>query len=689
MLLELAALTGSLYWMHRDRANQALATSGQFLGEAKKAFTGEIRQRQQLAMNPDARREMAAARRTRNRDLGLSLVAVSTALLAPAAPVLAVVSVGSMLFLARRGFRMAWRDLASGRVLTTYVVGIVFFLGLIAKGFLLLTALMGIVGNFYFRLIRHIEQDTSKQLTNVFAQRPNKVWVARDGLEIELDFGAIQIGDLVILQAGDRIPVDGVIRDGEATLDQHWLTGESQPVERGVGERVLAATLLLRGKIQVEVEQAGEHTVAAKIGQVLRQTQHYKENLIARGRQTADRLLPVTVGVAAATWPLLGSTAALSVLFAYLGTNMITLGPLSVLGYLHIFSSKGVLIKDGRILEILRQVDTVVFDKTGTLTLEQPRVAHVHAWGNWDATRVLALAATAEFRQTHPIAKAILAHAEARGVKVSPPEDADYRRGHGIQVQIHGQLIHVGSARFFADEGISLAAKAIPESAAGGSLVYVAVDRQAVGGVELHPDPRPEAVAMVDFLRQRGLQVHILSGDHEAPTRALAQRLGIAHYSAQTLPEQKADWVRQLREQGRFVCFIGDGINDAIALKSAQVSISLNGASTAATDTAQIILMDGTLNHLKPLFELADEFEQTMQRNLATSLIPGLLFIGGVYFWHFRLIEGVVAYYLGSSLGVANSLWPLYKHRDDLAAHAQEKTVSPLTEIASNVQIAE
>ena len=161
------------------------------------------------------------------------------------------------------------------------------------------------------------------------------------------------------------------------------------------------------------------------------------------------------------------------------------------------------------------------------------------------------------------------------------------------------------------------------------------------------------------------MKLYIISGDHEHPTKRMAETLGIDHYFAEVLPENKANLVKQLCEQGRFVCFIGDGINDAIALKSAQVSISLKGASTAATDTAQIIFMDGTLNHLELLFHLADEFENTMHTNFITTIVPGVICIGGVYFLHFGIAMGMGLYYIGSAVGLSNTLIPLVKHQEN------------------------
>ena len=233
------------------------------------------------------------------------------------------------------------------------------------------------------------------KLINVFGGHPPQVWLEKDGVEIQIDFTSIQVGDIVIVNAGEIIPVDGQIQHGLATVDQHILTGESQPVEKAGGDKVFAATLLLSGRISIQVETAGEETVAAQIGQVLNNTQNYKDNLVARGRKIADGFLPLRLGISAITWPLMGVDAAITVLWSSLGTNMIHAGPLTVLIYLQILSRHGILVKDGRVLESLRQVDTMIFDKTGTLTLEQPAVGKIHSLGDWDENTLLGYAAAA------------------------------------------------------------------------------------------------------------------------------------------------------------------------------------------------------------------------------------------------------------------------------------------------------
>jgi Cu2+-exporting ATPase len=224
----------------------------------------------------------------------------------------------------------------------------------------------------------------------------------------------------------------------------------------------------------------------------------------------------------------------------------------------------------------------------------------------------------------------------------------------------------VGSERFMALEAVSMPAEAkalqTSKHQDGFSLVYVAVDNKIGGSIELRPTVRPEAKQIIDGLKQRHMELYIISGDHEKPTQHLARSLGIEHYFAETLPEDKASLISQLQQEGKSVCFVGDGINDSIALKKANVSISLRGASTIATDTAQIVLMDESLNQLPHLFDLALELDANMRDNFMASVVPGIICISGVYFLHFGVLAANLIYFIGLTAGVANAMSPWLDH---------------------------
>jgi Cu2+-exporting ATPase len=673
MLIELTIIGGVAYGFKNLRKNTTTQRHSfspkKLLKDIKSAFMRTEQQKSQELIQQDDDIKLQKIAGTLNRDLLVATGTLAAIFISSFTPIAIVLAATGILYLSLPFFRQAWLNARAGYIINFFTVELILLFGMAITGQLIYAAIMAILSNLKVRLILHTDDKSQKQLTNVFAGHPPKVWLLKDDIEIQVDFETIQTGDIVIVNAGEIIPVDGIVHSGSASIDQHLLTGESQPVEKESGDKVFAATLLLSGRIAIDVQTAGKETVAAQIGEILNNTQHYKDSLMARGQNIANQLAPVTLSVGTVTWAMLGAIPALSVLWAAFGINMMALGPLSVLSYLQILARHGILVKDGRILESLHQVDTIVFDKTGTLTLEQPSVGHIHVLGDYDENTVLRYAAAAEYRQPHPIAKAILAKATEAELDIREPAAANYEVGYGIKVKLDEHTIRVGSARFMQRESIDLPDSIISiqqqAEEQGYSLIYVSVERHIAGILEMHPTIRPEAANIIHKFKQRGFSLCIISGDHEQPTRNLANQLGIDRYFAETLPENKADLVKQLRDEGKFVCFIGDGINDAIALKSAQISISLKGASTAATDTAQIILMDGTLKHLENLFQLSDEFEDTMHTNFLTTIVPGVICIGGVYFLHFGLAASVTTYYIGSGVGLTNSLLPLVKYQED------------------------
>jgi Cu2+-exporting ATPase len=326
------------------------------------------------------------------------------------------------------------------------------------------------------------------------------------------------------------------------------------------------------------------------------------------------------------------------------------------------------LIKDGRTLELLNRIDTVVFDKTGTLTEEQPHVGRIYCLAEQDEAGILRLAAAAEEKQTHPIARAILQEAKARQLQIPSIEDAAYKVGYGVVVISDHRTVYVGSVRFMEAENMYIPAsiEAIQSEcyAQGHSLVMVAMDDQVVGAIELHATIRPEAKTIVQGLHQLGItSIYIISGDHAAPTQKLAETLGIEQYFAETLPEHKADLIEKLQGEGRSVCYVGDGINDAIAMKRADVSVSLRGASTIATDTAQVILMDASLSSFCQLFTLARQYKQSMTTTFSSVLSLSVVSLGGMVIPYYGLAFSLAMSWISMLAGFASAMWPLMRHR--------------------------
>lgn len=606
-----------------------------------------------------------------NRQLAIAGLVTGAALItAPlAALVQFVACVPLALYLIRHVYRQAYRALRYEHRLTMSVLLAVNQTLLWFGGFYILGGLIFILSNLGQKLGFIAETRSREQLVNIFGKLPQQVWILRDGVEIEIPFAQLQEGHVLLIAAGQMIPIDGEIIAGYAAIDQHRLTGESQPVEKSVGDAVLAATVVLAGQIQVQVKKTGHATVAAQIGEMLSKTASYQMAIMAKAYQIADRSVAPALVAAGLAWVLVGLPGAVAITSTMFGLNLIFSGPLALRNYLLVAARRNILIKDGRSLDLLTEIDTIVFDKTGTLTLEQPHVSQVYTFTDLDAAAVLRYTAAVEQRQSHPIARAILAHAQEQGLAIPTIDNSRYEVGYGLRAEIAGRLIRVGSDRFMAVEQIPLSSQVQTLQATchaqGHSLVLVAMDDQVIGAIALEPTIRPEAKAIIAELRQRKLDFYIISGDQEGPTRNLAHALGIDHYFANTLPENKAQLVEQLQKAGRAVCFVGDGINDAIALKKANVSISLRGATTVAMDTAQVVLMDATLEELPLLFQLADEMSHNLKTTQVLAIVPNVGIWAGVFFFHLGILGAAAIFEVSLWAGIANAMRPLFTYQEN------------------------
>jgi Cu2+-exporting ATPase len=636
-----------------------------------------IRQQQltEITKGVDVKEELQANKKA-NQNLTISLGSLGVSTVgAVIYPPLALLSVPAIIYAGGLPiYTKTYQELKQGKIGTNALSAIT-ITGCLSLGYFVVGSALTSVYCLSKKLLLKVQSDSKKSLIDVFKQHPRFVWVLTDGKEIETAFEDLKLGDIVVVQAGEMIPADGIITDGIALVDQHILTGEAQPAEKEVGQEVFASTIILSGQINFKIEKAGEETVAAKIGDVLNNITDFKAATQLKAEKIADKTAIPTLIASGLSIPLIGPYGALAILNAHFKYRLSVIAPISIMNHLNLASKSGVLIKDGRTLELLNEVDTIVFDKTGTLTKEEPHVGAIHTCAEYDEKQVLTFTAAAEYKQTHPLAKAILKKASEEQLELPSLEETEYKIGYGLTVTINNQLVQVGSIRF-----MELAEIPIPEQfketiescyEEGHSLVFVAIDSRLIGAVELCPTVRPEAKKVIEQLQQfpNIKSIYIISGDDETPTKKLAGELGIENYFAETLPENKGDLIEQLQNEGKFICYIGDGINDSIALKKSQVSISLRGASTVATDTAQVVLMDESLEQLVGLFELAKKFEANMHSSFMYLLIPTMVGIGGVLFLNLGLIYTLILTTTGLTAGVINAMLPVLKNQNESFNH--------------------
>jgi len=567
-------------------------------------------------------------------------------------------------------FIETWRLLKQKKVGVPTLIAITIG-GCIVYGFFFIISLSIFLYLLAQKIVSKVKEDSKGKLIDVFRQLPDFAWVLIDNVEIRIPLNQVKEDDIVVVRAGEIIPADGIITDGMASIDQHIFTGEFVAVEKETGSEVFASTLVLSGRICIKIKKAGKDTAVCKIGEILNNTVDFKSTMMFRVEDIAEKTALPTFICAAIALPFIGPASALAISDAHFKNKMNFAAPISILNYFRIASNHGILIKDGRSLDFLPKVDTIVFDKTGTLTAEEPLIGKIYRCSDYNEDEIITYVAVAEIRQTHPIAIGIKNEAKRRKLNIPEPLESEYKVGYGLTVKTGNSLIQVGSVRFMELINIPIT-PAMEKNMAfcetqGFSLVMVAKNKQMIGAIEMRPSLRPEAKKIVSQLKKRQSIRHfyIISGDNEIPTQKLAQELGIENYFANTMPEQKADIIDRLKNEGKFICYVGDGINDSIAMKKSHVPISLKGASTVAMDTAHIILMNNDLKNLDMLFEIADKFKKNINTSLAILMTGTIIGTTGALFFGF-VIANTILINLISLLSVCiNSMIPYWGDNDD------------------------
>jgi Cu2+-exporting ATPase len=455
---------------------------------------------------------------------------------------------------------------------------------------------------------------------------PGRIVTRRTGDHREpVDVGALLAGDVVVVTTGQRIPVDGTVVRGEAMVNQQSMTGEALPIECLAGDRVFAATTLEHGEIEIRAEQVGPNTAVGRIVRAIEAAATEKPDIQLFAERLADREVWRTLTLAGLGGAFSRSfDAAMAILVADYGTAARVGIPTAILTSLRRAAGEGILVKGPRTLERLARVDTIVFDKTGTLTSGTLHVTRIVSYErSLDETELVRLSAAAEHGFTHPVARAVGRLARERRVVVPPVTKTQSTLGLGLDVRVEDRRVLIGSRRFMEQQHVRLDRAREDEAAAhavGASPIFVAIDNHLAGMLELQDRLRDDAPDAVRALRARKMRnVIMLSGDHPEPSRVIADSLGLRHHYAELLPEDKARLVRELKAEGRVVAMVGDGVNDALALRAADVGMAVPGGAAIAAEAADVVLLSGGLDRVVRALDLARESIVAVRQTLGVA----------------------------------------------------------------------
>jgi len=498
-------------------------------------------------------------------------------------------------------------------------------------------------------------EKTRKAISSLIQLAPKTAWLRRNGQEVRVSIDEVKAKEVVIVKPGERIPVDGRIISGCGSVNQATLTGESLPVEKGIGDRVYCGTYNEAGSCEIEATQVADDTKLAQIKRLILEAQSEKSPIQRVMDRFARYFIPIILGIALLTFLFTGEIIrAITILIVACPCALVLGTPTAVMAAIGNAARQGILVKGGGYLEQMGRVWALLLDKTGTLTKGRPQVVEIKPLNELDEKELLYWAAIAEKRSEHPIARAVTEKAAEVTLTIPHPQSFENVQGKGVKVRSDGRVIVVGGSELLEGEGID-----IPESARalldrkeseGMTLLWVALDRRLMGFISIADTLREGARDAVEKIRREGIsEIWMLTGDNERVAERIAGELGV-HYEARLFPEEKVKRVKEWKRKGRVVAMVGDGVNDAPALAAADVGIAMGAVGTdVAIETADIALMTDELGKIATIIRLSRKALRVIRENILFAIGFNTVLV-------FLSAEGWMTMILGAVLHQASSL---------------------------------
>ena len=495
---------------------------------------------------------------------------------------------------------------------------------------------------FFIKLGRYIDS-VSKDKTKEAIQRlvkitPNKAIIKIDGIEKEVTLDEIKKGDIVIARPGEKIAVDGKITEGKAHLDESFLTGESKPVAKTVGEQVIAGSINYDGYIEYKAERIGKESTISEIVRLVIEATNTKPKIAKLADKVSGYFVPVVMLIALITfivYLILGNSFEIAInvfvtiLVIACPCSLGLATPLAIVVSEGLCAENGILIKKSEILENAQKVNTIVFDKTGTLTYGKLKISQIINYSNLEEKELLQLVGSIEKKGMHPISKAFISYLEENKIEALKIDNFEEISGHGIIGKVDSKEIILGNNKILSkyeikNEHLEDEAKLAKE---GNSIIYVVIDKKIVALIGVNDMVRENAKEVIEKLNKNKIETIMLTGDNDKTAKNIASKIGITKVIANVLPSQKVDTIRKLKEEKNVVMMCGDGINDSPALASSNIGVSLNSGTDIAMDSSDVILTKNDLNSIVNLIHISKKTIRNIKQNLFWAFFYNTLMI--------------------------------------------------------------